>query len=123
MQGAGISALGRHSSCACEKGVTLRLTDLVPIDMRLAVKDDLGAADVAGKIDARDHVKWSAGKAGGMDDIQGGEYVAGDLAIAIDGDGRRLAHFRPELFGTRPHDGHDLGRQTVQQLPCFGVCS
>ena len=89
--------------------------------MRLAVKDDLGATDVAGEMNARDHIKWSAGKAGRMDDIQGREYVAGDLAIAIDGDGRRLALFRPELFGTRPHDGHDLGPQTVQEMPGFGV--
>ncbi|HWY61964.1 MAG TPA: hypothetical protein VNW15_08710 [Rhizomicrobium sp.] len=77
---------------------------------------------MAGEIHARDHIEWNAGKAGRMDDIQGGEYIAGDLAIAINGDGRRLALFRPELFGTRPHDGHDLGRQTVQEMPGFGVC-
>jgi hypothetical protein len=122
IHGAGISAARRQPGHSREKGVKLRLRDLVLIDMRLALEHDFGAADVAGEIHARDHIEWNAGKAGRIDDVQGGEYIAGDLAVAIDGDGRRLALLRSKLFGPGPDDSHDLGCQTVQEVPGFGIC-
>ena len=100
----------RHSRCSREKPVKLRLPDHVLIDVRLAVKDDHGAADAAGSILARYHIEWIAGKARRMDDIQGGEYITGDLAIAINGNGRRLALFWTKFLGARPDSGHDLVR-------------
>ena len=113
----------RQSGCAREKSVKLRLPDLVLIDMRLAVKDDFRAADAAGEIHRRDHIEGNAGKGKRVNDIQGGEDVAGDLVIAIDGNCRRIALFRSKLFSPRPDDRHHIGRQTVQEMSGFGVRS
>ena len=77
---------------------------------------------VRGEIYTRNHIEWRAGKAGRVDDVQGGEYIAGDLAIAINTDRRRLALFRPQLFGARPNNGHDLWCQAIREMAGFGVC-
>ena len=78
---------------------------------------------LAAEINAGDHVKRDAGKTGGVDHVEGRKDIAGDLAIAIDGNRRRLAFFRPEFFGSRPDNRHDCGAQPIQEMPslCAGL--
>ena len=91
LQGVGVWVLRREAGGFRQEDIELSLAEGVPIEMRIALKDDLRPGDVAGEIRPGDHIKRNAGKARRMNDIKGREYVPDYPAILVVNGHRRGA--------------------------------
>ena len=85
------------------------------------MKHDFRAGDVAGRIDAADHIERRGRVTGRGDDIERRKDVGDDLVALVDRNGGRGAFFVAEpLRAVGVDDGHDLGRKAFLELALFG---
>ena len=108
----------RPTGFAGEEGVEPPLPFGIVNDIGLVVEHHLGAGDLAGEVDAADHVERRRRVAGRRDDIERRKRVGDHLVALVDRDRRRRAFLRPEPVGAaRINRLHDLGVSRSRSLP------